>query len=295
MSSYAKPNFLFVFFTLFILVLSVSSSPLSLSSYVFAASDNASDSGKEHGDNGKGHDDGDDGGSDDGDDGGSDDGDDGGSDDGDDGGSDDGDDGGSDDGDDGGSDDGDDGGSDDGDDGGSDDGGSDDGGSDDGDDGGSDDGDDGGSDDGDDGDSQSNINSETENDESNNNNEQKNVSQVADQTVDDKYGHKVFYILIKSTNNETSFVPDKVTLTTGSTIVWLNQDNSEHRITMGAESNSKYALLNSLILPNGMVDHEFQSPGTYLYSDLNNPKSNGVITILDNSEKDGATSVAIED
>ena len=62
MSSYAKPNFLFVFFTLFILVLSVSSAPLSLSSYVFAASDNASDSGKEHGNNGKGHDDGDDGG-----------------------------------------------------------------------------------------------------------------------------------------------------------------------------------------------------------------------------------------
>ena len=213
MYSYVRPNFLFVYFTLFILVLSVSSSPLSLTSYVFAASDNASDSGKEHGNNGKGHDDGDD----------------------------------------------------------------------------------GGSDDGDDGDSQSNINSETENDESNNNKEQKNVSQVADQTVDDKYGHKVFYILIKSTNNETSFVPDKVTLTTGSTIVWLNQDNSEHRITMGAESNSKYALLNSLILPNGMVDHEFQSPGTYLYSDLNNPKSNGVITILDNSEKDGATSVAIED
>ena len=242
MNNYTKPNFFFVFFTLFILILSVSSSPLSLSSYVFAASDNASDSGKEHGDNGKGHDDGDDGGSDDG-----------------------------------GSDDGDDGGSDDGDDGGS------------------DDGDDGGSYDGDDGDSQSNINSETENDESNNNNEQKYVSQVADQTVDDKYGHKVFYILIKSTNNETTFVPDKVTLTTGSTIVWLNQDNSEHRITMGAESNSKYALLNSLILPNGMVDHEFQSPGTYLYSDLNNPKSNGVITILDNSEKDGATSVAIED
>jgi hypothetical protein len=64
---------------------------------------------------------------------------------------------------------------------------------------------------------------------------------------------------------------------------------------MGAESNSKYALLNSLILPNGMVDQEFQSAGTYLYSDLDNPKSNGVITILDNSEKDAATSVALED
>jgi plastocyanin len=218
MSSYVKPNFLFVFFTLFILVLSVSSSPLSLSIYAFAQSDNSSDSGKEHG---KGHDDG-----------------------------------------------------------GSDDGGSDDGGSDDG------------------GNSQSTVNSEVNSEPKNdevNSNEQKNVSQVADQTVDDKYGSKVFYILIKSTNNETSFVPDKVTLTTGSTIVWLNQDNSEHRITMGAESNSKYALLNSLILPNGMVDQEFQSAGTYLYSDLDNPKSNGVITILDNSEKHAATSIALED
>ena len=205
MNSYATPNFLFVFFTLFILVLSVSSSPLSLTSYVFAASDNASDSGKDHSDKG----------------------------------------------------------------------------------------DDGGSDDGD-RNSQSTVNSEPKNDEANSN-EQNIDSQVADRTVDDKYGHKVLYIVIKSTNNETSFVPDKVTLTTGSTVVWLNQDNSEHRITMGEESNSKYALLNSLILPNGMVDQEFQSSGTYLYSDLDNPKSNGVITILDNSEKDGATSVAPED
>ena len=145
------------------------------------------------------------------------------------------------------------------------------------------------------------VNSEPKNDEANSNNEQKtitqieNQTQVADQTVDDKYGHKVFYILIKSTNNETSFVPDKVTLTTGSTIVWINQDNSEHRITIGAESNSKYALLNSLILPNGMVDQEFQSPGKYLYSDLDNPKSKGIITILDDSEKDAATSVALEE
>ena len=212
MNTYAKPKFLFVFFTLFILALSVSSSPLSLTSYVFAASDNASDSGKEHG---GGHDKGDDSGSDD-----------------------------------------------------------------------------SGSDDGTE--TQSTVNSEPKNDEAIST-EQKNVSQVADQTVDDNYGRKVFYILIKSTNNETSFVPDKVTLTTGSTIVWLNQDNSEHRMTMGSESNSKYALLNSLILPNGMVDQEFQSAGTYLYSDLDNPKSNGVITILDNSEKDSATSVALEE
>jgi plastocyanin len=220
MNTHTKQNFLFVFFTLSILVLSISSSPLTLSSHVFASSDkdNASDSGKDHG---KGHDDG-------------------------------------------------------GSDGGSSDGGS-----------------DGGSSDAN---SQSNINTETENHQFNiDNKEQKIASQVANQTVDDKYGRKVFYILIKSANNETSFVPDKVTLTTGSTIVWLNQDSSDHTITLNAEPNSKYALLNTLILPDGMVDQKFQSAGKYSFSDLDNPNSKGDITILDNSEKDGATSVALEE
>jgi hypothetical protein len=44
-----------------------------------------------------------------------------------------------------------------------------------------------------------------------------------------------------------------------------------------------------------MVDQEFQSVGTYYYSDLDNPQSNGVITILDNAQKEDATSIPLEE
>jgi plastocyanin len=285
MSDYRKPNFLPAFLLLFTLLLLITSSQLSLTSNVYGKSDKASDNarGQDNGNNGKD----DDGGSGDDDDGGS--GDDGSDDDGDDGGSgDDGsDDGGSgDDGsDDGGS--GDDGSDDDGDDGGS------------GDDGSDDDGDDGGS--GDDG-SENNVHSDTTDGEPNKNNEQTLVSQGDNQTVQvgnqiaqDKYKGKVFYILIKSANNQTDFVPDKVTLSEGSKVVWLNSDNSGHRITVGSESKSDYALLNSLILPNGVVDQEFKSAGTYYYSDLDSPQSHGIITILDKAEKNAAISESPND
>ncbi|MDW3654582.1 MAG: hypothetical protein QOK61_08520, partial [Nitrososphaeraceae archaeon] len=191
-----------------------------------------------------------------------------------------------------------------------DDGGSDDG--DDGDDGGSDDGDDGGSDDGDDGDdggSGNTILADTNNGELNKNNKLNFVSQAdnltgqadnltgqADNlTGQDSYEGEAFYILIKSVNNKTDFVPDKVTLTEGSKVIWLNYDTSEHRITVESGSKSGYPLLNSLILPNGMVDQEFQSVGTYHYSDLDSPQSNGVITILDNAQKEDATSIPLEE
>ncbi|HSA74484.1 MAG TPA: hypothetical protein VLD84_11075 [Nitrososphaeraceae archaeon] len=164
-----------------------------------------------------------------------------------------------------------------------------------GDDGGSDGGDDGGSDGGDDGGSESNLQSDSKNQQSNNNNEGKHISPIIDQTMEDKYGSKVFYVLIKSENNKTTFVPDKVTLTAGSTIVWLNQDNSDHSITVGSDSKSEYALLNSLILPNGMVDQQFQSEGTFYFSDLDNPQSKGVIKILDKSKEGDAVSIPLEE
>ena len=167
------------------------------------------------------------------------------------------------------------------------------------DDGGSGDDDDGGS--GDDG-SENNVHSDTTDGEPNKNNEQTLVSQGDNQTVQvgnqiaqDKYKGKVFYILIKSANNQTDFVPDKVTLSEGSKVVWLNSDNSGHRITVGSESKSDYALLNSLILPNGMVDQQFKSAGTYYYSDLDSPRSHGIITILDKAEKNAAISESPND
>src|SRR6266487_497415 len=97
------------------------------------------------------------------------------------------------------------------------------------------------------------------------------VPQVEGKTVDGTNGGKVFYVLIKNSKNETNFVPNKVTLTIGSTVVWFNNDNSEHRITVESGSKSEYPLMNSLILPNGGDNYEFQSAGNYFYSDLDDP------------------------
>ena len=111
------------------------------------------------------------------------------------------------------------------------------------------------------------------------------LSQAEKQTLEKKYGNKVSYVAIGDLNNKTSFDPDKVTLTVGSKVVWLNKDNSDHTITLEAKSKSKYPLLNSLILPNGMVDYEFQSAGTYSYSDVDNPQVKGIITIVEDTGK----------
>ena len=92
--------------------------------------------------------------------------------------------------------------------------------------------------------------------------------------MDDINDDKAFYVLIKSVNNKTHFVPDKVTLTAGDKVIWLNQDNSKHTITVGSDSRSGYQLANSLILPNGTIEHQFQLRGTY-YSVLDDLDSNG--------------------
>ena len=163
--------------------------------------------------------------------------------------------------------------------------------------GGSDDGNDGGSDDGNDGGSQSsesNFQTDTKNQKSKNNNVNEIVSPIVDQTLKDKYGSKVFYVLINSADNKTIFVPEKVTLTTGSTVVWLNQDSSDHMITVGSNSKSEYALLNSLILPGGMVDQKFQSAGTFYYTDIESTQSKGFVTILNSGDKDNSTAMPLE-
>jgi plastocyanin len=127
--------------------------------------------------------------------------------------------------------------------------------------------------------------SNTKNKGTNKNNGDTLLSQAEKQTLEKKYGNKVSYVAIGDLNNKTNFDPNKVTLTVGSKVVWLNKDNSDHTITLEAKSKSKYPLLNSLILPNGMVDYEFQSAGMYSYSDVDNPQVKGIITIVEDTGK----------
>lgn len=93
---------------------------------------------------------------------------------------------------------------------------------------------------------------------------------------------EVIHVSIINDKNKTQFVPDDITITTGSTIVWINNDSSDHRITVGSGSRSEYSLMNSLIRPEATVDLQFESAGTYFFSDLEYPQSDGKITVLEN-------------
>lgn len=110
---------------------------------------------------------------------------------------------------------------------------------------------------------------------------ERSIDMATGQVVEKNNPDQVLYVLIRNENNQTEFVPDEVTLTLGSKVVWMNDDDLDHTITVGSGSKSEYSLLNSLILPDGIVDHEFDSEGTYFYSDLDSPQSKGTITVLD--------------
>ncbi len=90
---------------------------------------------------------------------------------------------------------------------------------------------------------------------------------------------KIYYILIENVNNETNFVPDKVTLTDGFTVVWINEDNSKDNSLTITDDSGK-PLLNSNVQSNNFVKYKFESEGTYFYSDPDNPQSGGIITVL---------------
>jgi plastocyanin len=102
------------------------------------------------------------------------------------------------------------------------------------------------------------------------------------QIVEDKTQNQSFYVLIKNTNNETQFEPNEITLNVGSKVTWMNDDKVNHRITVEPESKDEYSLLNSLIYPEGIVDHEFDTEGTFSYRDLDSPENKGSITVVDN-------------
>jgi plastocyanin len=105
------------------------------------------------------------------------------------------------------------------------------------------------------------------------------LSQAQAQAVQGENGEKVYYVLIENANNETNFVPDKVTLTNGFTVFWINKDNSkDHSLTI--TDGSGKPLFNSAVQSNNFVKFKFQTEGTYLYSDPDNPQFSGTITIL---------------
>jgi len=103
------------------------------------------------------------------------------------------------------------------------------------------------------------------------------------QSAEGQIAGNTYYILIDNLNNETNFVPGKVTLTNGFTVVWINNDNSKDHQLVIATDNGK-SLFNSVVHPNNFVKYKFESDGKYFFSDSENPEITGLLTILPNAE-----------
>ena len=103
------------------------------------------------------------------------------------------------------------------------------------------------------------------------------------QSAEGQIAGNTYYILIDNINNETNFVPSKVTLTNGFTVVWINNDNSKDHQLVIATDNGK-SLFNSVVHPNNFVKYKFESDGKYFFSDSENPEITGLLTILPNAE-----------
>ena len=96
---------------------------------------------------------------------------------------------------------------------------------------------------------------------------------------------EIYYILIENLNNETRFVPDKVTISSGYTVVWINNDSTkDHRIVITDENGKP--LLNSVVSYNNFINYKFESNGVFYYSDFGNSGSNGIMTVVADGEDD---------
>jgi plastocyanin len=74
------------------------------------------------------------------------------------------------------------------------------------------------------------------------------------------------------------YEPTTISIPTGMTVIWFNEDQSEHSVT--ASSAPQGAAFDSgLIAPGGFFTHTFSVPGIYDYDDSANPSSKGRIKV----------------
>ncbi|AIC16262.1 cupredoxin domain-containing protein [Nitrososphaera viennensis] len=80
----------------------------------------------------------------------------------------------------------------------------------------------------------------------------------------------------------TSFQPTTISIPTGMTVIWFNDDQSEHSVTVDAGSSDipQGAEFDSdMIAPGGFFTHTFTAPGTYDYHDSADPEAKGRIIV----------------
>ncbi len=63
----------------------------------------------------------------------------------------------------------------------------------------------------------------------------------------------------------TSYVPQSLTITKGTTVTWTNKDSYDHTVTSGTPGHPSGLFDSGDIAPNGKFSYTFDSTGTYAY------------------------------
>jgi|GEM_PF-2437316 len=94
--------------------------------------------------------------------------------------------------------------------------------------------------------------------------------------------------------NPEFYVPNKLTVQTGSTVTWINQDEAGHTVTSGNPSDANAGTLfdstkdpsDFLIKPLDRFEHAFTLAGVYPYFCQVHPWMTGAITVADEANND---------
>lgn len=91
-------------------------------------------------------------------------------------------------------------------------------------------------------------------------------------------------------NNEVSifiyeFMPMEITVSAGTTVTWINHDESDHRVTAIDESFASDVLPSSLVEPDSSFSVTFDEPGTYEYFCSIHLNMTGVIVVTSTDQE----------
>ena len=89
-----------------------------------------------------------------------------------------------------------------------------------------------------------------------------------------------------SSESKPVFEPKEISIPTGMTVIWFNNDNGQHTVTTNSIYSPPETIQSGVIPPNGgSFIHQFNHPGRYLYFDQFNPSSFGIINVGSDIER----------
>jgi plastocyanin len=89
-----------------------------------------------------------------------------------------------------------------------------------------------------------------------------------------------------SSEGKSMFEPNEISIPTGMTVIWFNNDNGPHTVTTNSIYSPPETIQSGVIPPDGRsFVHQFNHPGRYLYFDQFNPSAFGIINVGSDIER----------